>query len=253
MADAVLGIAQIEIVATLDTLSDDLESARETVSDAMDSIGEDISATGAVFASAFQRADAPLLDAIVSAGRTRDAWGSLGQAAVELAQNIEKVVLQLTVLDPLMNQLAGGGLSASGGGLGGLLGAAAPLLGFASGGDFEVGGSGGIDSQLVAFRASPGEHVTIAPSADRGGGAAPTAVTNVQVHNYSGSQAAVQQQTNSQGGKDVSVVIGEAMARDIRTNGPLGQAMRQNFGAAPVAAVVAVRQAFINWRLRVNL
>jgi hypothetical protein len=33
--------------------------------------------------------------------------------------------------------------------------------GFQTGGSFEVGGSGGADSQDVSFRATPGEHVTI--------------------------------------------------------------------------------------------
>lgn len=37
------------------------------------------------------------------------------------------------------------------------------LAGFATGGDFTVGGSGGTDSQLVAFRATPGERVTVTP------------------------------------------------------------------------------------------
>jgi len=34
-------------------------------------------------------------------------------------------------------------------------------LGFASGGSFPVGGTGGTDSQLVQFRASPNERVTV--------------------------------------------------------------------------------------------
>jgi hypothetical protein len=42
------------------------------------------------------------------------------------------------------------------------------LFGFASGGSFEVGGSGGPDSQLVAFRASPNERVTIEAPGQRG-------------------------------------------------------------------------------------
>lgn len=43
------------------------------------------------------------------------------------------------------------------------------LLGLAEGGDFTVGGSGGTDSQLVAFRASPNERVTVTPQHDSGG------------------------------------------------------------------------------------
>lgn len=45
----------------------------------------------------------------------------------------------------------------TGGGIGGL----GSLLGFAQGGEFKVGGSGGTDSQVVAFRASPDETVSI--------------------------------------------------------------------------------------------
>lgn len=37
------------------------------------------------------------------------------------------------------------------------------LPGFATGGDFTVGGTGGTDSQVVAFRATPGENVRVRP------------------------------------------------------------------------------------------
>ena len=43
----------------------------------------------------------------------------------------------------------------------GLSGIVGGLLGFANGGEFQVGGVGGIDSQIVAFRASPNETVSI--------------------------------------------------------------------------------------------
>ena len=45
------------------------------------------------------------------------------------------------------------------------------LPGFAGGGDFRVGGGGGIDSQLVAFRASPNERVKVTRPQDGGKGA----------------------------------------------------------------------------------
>lgn len=57
----------------------------------------------------------------------------------------------------LLSNLMGGAGSA-GGMLSGLLGA---FPGFATGGSFKVGGAGGIDSQLVAFRASPDETVDV--------------------------------------------------------------------------------------------
>jgi hypothetical protein len=48
-----------------------------------------------------------------------------------------------------------------------LLGAGA--FGFANGGDFVVGGNGGVDSSLVAFKATPGEKVSVGQNAERGG------------------------------------------------------------------------------------
>lgn len=49
---------------------------------------------------------------------------------------------------------------------------AGDIAGFASGGSFTVGGSGGTDSQLIQFMATPGEQVTIdAPGASNGAGA----------------------------------------------------------------------------------
>jgi phage-related protein len=52
-----------------------------------------------------------------------------------------------------------GGIGGGGGGfLGSLFGG---LMGFANGGSFQVGGAGGVDSQLVAFKASPNERVSV--------------------------------------------------------------------------------------------
>lgn len=65
------------------------------------------------------------------------------------------------------------GLATAIGGRGGSVvsGFLGSLLGFKDGGSFEVGGVGGMDSQLVAFRATPDERVTITrPGQDMGGG-----------------------------------------------------------------------------------
>jgi len=58
---------------------------------------------------------------------------------------------------PLFQNLLGG----SGGGMGGILSLIPNLLGFAEGGSMTVGGHGGQDTKLAAFRVSPGEHITI--------------------------------------------------------------------------------------------
>lgn len=55
-----------------------------------------------------------------------------------------------------------GGAAGGGGFLGGLLNSVfGSLPGFANGGSFTVGGAGGIDSKVVAMRASPGEMVDV--------------------------------------------------------------------------------------------
>ncbi|HEU4986861.1 MAG TPA: hypothetical protein VFT89_07330 [Rhizobiaceae bacterium] len=70
-----------------------------------------------------------------------------------------------------------GGMGGFGGFLSGLFNG---LLGFADGGSFAVAGAGGIDSQLVAFKATPGERVSITkPGQDMGGGPAYAPVYNI--------------------------------------------------------------------------
>lgn len=61
----------------------------------------------------------------------------------------------------LTQGIFGGGMGGGGGLFGGLIGGIGKLFGFANGGQFQVGGAGGIDSQLVAFKASPNETVTV--------------------------------------------------------------------------------------------
>jgi hypothetical protein len=78
-----------------------------------------------------------------------------------------------------------------GGGIGALFGS---LMGFKDGGSFTVGGSGGIDSQVMAFRATPGEMVDIRKPGQQGGGALAVHVTpspyfDVQVQRIAGPVA----------------------------------------------------------------
>ena len=67
---------------------------------------------------------------------------------------------------------AGGGSSSIGNILGAIFGngSSSSIPGFATGGNFTVGGSGGVDSQLVKFRATPGEMVNISHGNDNGSG-----------------------------------------------------------------------------------
>jgi hypothetical protein len=65
----------------------------------------------------------------------------------------------------------GGSAKGGGGGFWGTILGAMKIPGFKTGGSFKVGGSGGADSQLMQFRATPGEMVNIRkPGQDAGGG-----------------------------------------------------------------------------------
>ena len=78
--------------------------------------------------------------------------------------------------------------------------ARARLEGYAMGGSFRVGGSGGTDSQLVQFRASPNETVTIRRP-DQGGGGLVIQTMNVYADSYQGGQDAARAIRDALGGQ----------------------------------------------------
>lgn len=111
-----------------------------------------------------------------SFGQIENASQSLGSSfssafasVIDGSKSVKEALADLlgSLSETWMNQafqafLGGGGVAGSSGGfLGTLFGGFGSLLGFANGGSFQVGGAGGIDSQLVAFRASPNETVSI--------------------------------------------------------------------------------------------
>jgi lambda family phage tail tape measure protein len=78
-----------------------------------------------------------------------------------ILQDLIRLTIRQGILAPIAGALGGIGGSASGGIGGALVSGIGSLFGFANGGDFNVGGAGGVDSQLVAFRATPGEQVIV--------------------------------------------------------------------------------------------
>jgi len=89
----------------------------------------------------------------------------------------------------------GGSAQGGGGGFWGTVLGAMKIPGFKTGGSFKVGGSGGADSQLMQFRATPGEMVDIRrPGQDQGGGqmavhVVPSPYFDVQVERVAGPVA----------------------------------------------------------------
>lgn len=81
-----------------------------------------------------------------------------------LLTDIAKLIIKFQFMK-LIGLIGGSNL---GGGAGNILTAALP--GNEHGSEFKVGGSGGVDSQVVAFRATPGERVEVTPQGQQGTG-----------------------------------------------------------------------------------
>lgn len=114
--------------------------------------------------------------------------GGLGGLVADFAKALQKIAAEaaafdlakaLGIQDAFRNQGGGSALGGIFAGIGALFSGGAGGAntgdygygpGFATGGSFAVGGNGGTDSQLVQFRASPGEQVTINPPGQRAGG-----------------------------------------------------------------------------------
>lgn len=100
-----------------------------------------------------------------------------------------------------------------------------PLPGFASGGSFTVGGSGGTDSQVVAFKATPGERVSVSPPGKMAGS---SSNVSVAVHNYAGAAVAVRKSPGA-GGTEIDVLI-ERVVEKSMADGRVGRAMQREYG-----------------------
>ena len=81
--------------------------------------------------------------------------------------------------------------------------------GAANGANFTVGGSGGTDSQLVAFKATPGETVDVRTPGQQGGGM--TVVNNFTIHAPSGT---IPRETQAQISARVGAQTRRAMSRN---------------------------------------
>jgi len=143
--DAIRGLGE-ELSALDNTFAGGVANGLMRVSNQVMNLGQGVSD---IVVGAFDNAT----NAIVNFAKTgefsvREFFGSIFEQLLKLAAN------------QLFAQLLGGG--GGGGGLGGLLGGLfGALPGFQNGGEFAAGGSGGTDSQLVAFRATPGERVSV--------------------------------------------------------------------------------------------
>lgn len=145
----------------------------------------------------------------------------------DMLKQITRLAIKQAILKPLMGLF--GGIFGGSGGLGGLVsgifggsGAAAPAVASGLGGqnlikaqhgaEFTVGGSGGTDSSLVAFRATPGENVEITPSGQRGGKG--TTIHNVFHISTQDADSFRDSQTQSQIEQQIAVSTQRALQRN---------------------------------------
>ncbi len=135
-------------------------------------------------------------DTLVDAANGADV--SWSKTLSGIADGLEKMILKALVLEAITGSASGAAGAGIHGGFGGLLGlfggangfdarvpggSGAFLPGFANGGDMLVGGSGGTDSKIAAFRVTPGETIHVRTPAQQQAmqGSAAQPVVNVHI------------------------------------------------------------------------
>ena len=100
---------------------------------------------------------------------------NFNEFASSVIKDLARIGIQMMVIAPLKNFF------------GGILGNLMPALpGFNEGADFMVGGTGGVDKNVVAFRASRGERVQVTPAGKESSNGSPTVVFNISTPDVEG-------------------------------------------------------------------
>lgn len=170
-----------------------------------------------------------------------------------MIEDIARLAIRQSISGPLVQALGGvigglfnnitvssnytqGGVATSGIGEGGSLGSWASGPAFATGGDMTVGGTGGIDSQMVNFRATPGEKIYVRKPGERepGDGGATVAVRVNVINN--GADVQVNQRQGEDGTPEIDVLVNQIedqLAANVRKGqGALLPAMSEKLGVS---------------------
>lgn len=107
---------------------------------------------------------------------------NFNEFARSVIADLAQIAIQMMVITPLKNLFT----SALGGLTGAPMAPMAALPGHNEGADFVVGGTGGVDKNVVAFRASRGERVQVTPAGQSADSAAPTVVFNITTPDVDG-------------------------------------------------------------------
>ena len=133
-------------------------------------------------------------------GRMRGAWdGVINGLGNVFKGGLSGIGSALSSLVKGIGSMMSGG--SGGGGWGSLIQTGAQIIGsffggsFATGGGFTVPGSGGVDSQLVTLRATPGERVNVGRKGSEG---APTSEGDVHLHmDFRGAEVGVEERVRA--------------------------------------------------------
>lgn len=148
-------------------------AATQALTTDVNALGNSLDTTAAKAGGAGEKSNDPWKGLRKATKDTNKAMDDLQQTAESIGQGIGSSFAEAikgtkswrdVALDALQSVLSAMVQNATfGGGVFGSLlkGVLGGFVGFANGGEFQVGGAGGIDSQLVAFRASPNETVSI--------------------------------------------------------------------------------------------
>lgn len=142
--------------ASLDSYREDkLATIEDSKQEAVEALAEELARSG-------EMTEEELGKIAVAAGR-------IGvQAGTAFAYGLSEGMSAVQRISELLGE-GGGGTAPAGGDSGPGATMERDVPGYATGGSFLVGGSGGIDSQLVSFMATPGERVTVSPPGQQGG------------------------------------------------------------------------------------
>lgn len=179
-------------------------------------------------------------------GELADSLKQLVHTGDELLDQLIAKLIEAIVTSQTLEASVNASGSAGGGVGGGIVNAFTSLFGFAGGGSFTVGGSGGTDTSLVAFRATPGERVTVATPAQQDsqqGGVSLNLVpapqqrsgsVSVVVTNQGQPVKAEARATERDGQLQIEVLLEQIearQARGIRSGGsPVDVAIQETYG-----------------------
>lgn len=163
-----------------DALQQDLRTSQERYNDTLKHLNE-LLAANAIGQETYARAVAQAKDQLDGIASTiKDAFHSafedmLRTGKLNISELVRFIIAELTkkalfrAIDAIIDKIAS--IAGTGSGFAGFFGAIfGALTGHAKGASFDVGGRSGIDQNLVAFRATKGEHVDVIPAGGSRGG-----------------------------------------------------------------------------------